>query len=262
VQAASDEVTPEMSSWLLYANCQPQHAAAVRDIVLAELGRVSILGFAPFEVKDHIDNVLRQLDDPLAGGSYALLAARRHLFGVAPYSHAMRVTELQGLTPLQLQEALDEFMHQALLLVPNGVNVPDQRYQRIPTTSTWCAEGQSFHALKHHSEGAPTLLIVGHDALSIVLKPGCHISCRATDIVGYLRFTDGGRTVLTTDGFTLTVHPEDYAGSTLAIGSIDRFVSPNVTVTMRKPLRGEAGPEPAPIAKGPPNGGILDRLRA
>lgn len=232
-----------------FADGLPEAYGGLVSGFVAELDRLAGEPVAAAE-SDKIVGTLRdgaQDRDSEAGATVA--AARDELLGRAPMSREELITEIESITPEDLQAVARQARDSALLMVPPGHRPPGQRFTPAPTQSTSTVEGRALVALRPEGAPVPTggehqlRLVVGPEGISRV-EATTFITIRFAQCEVVLAWPDGARFLIGTDGFSLRIEPTLWENGHLVPEAIDRGVDPGLV--LRQPARAaDAIPKPA-----------------
>lgn len=250
VQSDYQPVTAHHAHALLAADCQPDHAAEVRDACVAELSRLALQGPALEDLDAFRAQAHRAGNDPARHVAHARRLAENELVGHETMLFEDFVAELDALTPTDLVAPLADALRQAVWVVPQHVGMTDRRVHEVVTFSSSAVGGSSWSrtAPAHHE--VPDRLVVGAEGVSLVWPDQRCVTVRWGGAAAVQHWTDGGRTLWGADGFILTLRPFEWAGGPAAVQAIDHFTPPGLAVVMD----GELGTVDVPPPDSPPGG--------
>lgn len=120
-------------------------------------------------------------------------------------------------------ELVERSLDTAVWFVPTDLPIADRRYHRIPAWSRELLDGTPVDTLPGVS---PTRrLIAAHHGLTMLTAPDRGITTRFAEIEAMVIFPSGARQIIGSDGFTMTVQPDQWPDGSGIIRWIDQQVS-------------------------------------
>jgi zinc protease len=187
------------------------------------------------------------LREPGAGRG-TVAAALAELTGVRPQQYAEAESEIADLTAEAVRAAGWALRESALLALPVGRRPPGNRYRRAPHGSGGTVDGQVLLPVGG-STGAERRLVIGTRGVTWVRQLVFH-TVHFNRCVAVLAWPDGARRLIDSDGTTVHIEPNLWAGAQGLPGWLDTAVPPGLV--LRQPARAAgaipATPQPAPAA--------------
>ncbi|MFR9799167.1 insulinase family protein [Streptomyces sp. MS06] len=204
--------------------------------------------------QDEVEAVRSRADAALTAPDAAVRrlvgAAEDLLVGRAPRSVEEMRAELWQVTPEQVHAVALEAAGTALMQVPAGHRADWAGYTEAPSTSPYTVTGRRFGA----GRGGDPALVIGAEGVSLVAREAdgtetaATVSYRACAAV--LRWPDGGRRLIGTDGIVVDVEPGPYGVDAHTMATFDAAVPPSAVVLL--PPRQQ---RPVPETAASPAGG-------
>lgn len=173
---------------------------------------------------DDVKAMRRQaMTDPYALVGSAMRAAYEHLRGRPVLDQDEVLAELDATTTEDVRASAQEFASSLLLGLPGDATAPTD----IPVVAQPLDAGVvTGHRFRRADWPATThALVVDSDEAHLVVNDE-YTRYRASDIAGMMRWDDGGRHLITFDGWGLTVEPQDWRGGRKAVELLDALVPP------------------------------------
>lgn len=159
--------------------------------------------------------------DPYAQVGSALRAAHDHLRGRAPLTREETLAELEATSVDDVRDAARELASTLLLGLPAGATPPTDIPRVVQPVERGIVTGHRFRRADWPAT-AHALVVDDEDAH---LLDGDQYTCyHARDIAGMLCWPDGGRHLVTFDGWGMTVEPEHWRGGRRAVELLDGMV--------------------------------------
>jgi zinc protease len=251
VSGSMEALGPDTGHGVLVADCLPEEAEAVRDGMLAELGRLALTGPTAEELAKLASQAARAWADPEASAALASWTAREALLGRPIRRRAEVVAEMEAVEPPAVASAMSDAFESALWLVPGHLGMDDRRITEWSGWSPRRPSGRSY--VRAGAPDAPERLVVGGDAVSLVVEPERQITVGFSDCAAVLSWDDGARTVLGLSGMQVHIHPEAWVDGRRAVAAVDDWVPRSMVVPMGREAGAPAPPRPPePVAAPPP----------
>jgi hypothetical protein len=201
----------------------PELLATIADTALEITRLLRIGGPSHQEMQELMAARTQSLRDPYAAFGVAVHAAHAVLNGRAPQTFEEILDELRTLNEKSIRADLHAFHESMLLGLPNGSAWDDQ----LPTLAFPVARPQVTGTRARHRNwpAVPTSLVVGTAGVELV-EAGQARSISFEDATGVFAFADGGRQLVSHDGWTITVDPHEWAGGDNLVAHIDRVTPP------------------------------------
>lgn len=172
-------------------------------------------------LRELVESRVQALNDPYNTVAVAARAAYEHLRGRAPMSRDQMVGELEAITTDDVRDAAWEFRETLMMGIPGAARVPEKMEQLLQPTKRGWVSGRRF---RHRDWPAVrAYMVVDADDAHVVAEP--EYQCyHADDVEGLHKFDDGGRHLVTSDGWGFTVNPEEWHGGDTLVAALDTMV--------------------------------------
>ena len=188
------------------------------------------------ELDDERRFAARALADPTAILGQLRYTTGQHLLG-AEFVQPVEIEQLRAeLTRSEIADALAEALGSLLVIAPPGTAQP-ARLSRYPLESTEVLEGKQYRpsgTRLRRSGGAR--LVLGTEGVLIQPEPDRHVAARFDRCAAALRYPDGSRTLLTSDGFFLAIDPSAWRNGDEVVRAIDAAIPDELVVRMEPEL--------------------------
>jgi len=234
------------SAVLLTASAEETPASFIHGCFEAALRDVVRTGAMPHELDDLVVETRRRVSDPSQHFDILQRAALDDLLGLPALSPLDMLKKAESVTPIEVAELAVRIQDRHLVGLPVGSDLdnPFDMSVDAPVIGRARGEGPAAHlslsgATPHAAAYVmPSLIHLRYDQ-----KSGLDIP--AADIVLLLAYGDGGRVVITRDGFEHAIEPTLYDRGPQLVGAIDSMVPADLRVA--RPARGDVPqPEVAP----------------
>ena len=195
----------------------PDAATAVRDVI----GRLATDGPDEAALAAVRDRRLQALRDPYNSFGLAALAGQRHLAGRSPQSLDEVLEEVGAVTCEEVRLGFESMRGSLLLGAPEpALARTELRWLEFPSRPGR-AEGQRFRGLNWPAVDEE--LVIGDRSVEL-RADGVARGVDADEVEGLFVFADGGRHLLRSDGYGITVEPTGWQRGWEAVDALDRFV--------------------------------------
>ena len=172
-------------------------------------------------LREQVESRVQAMNDPYNAVGVAGRAAHEHLRGRPATGHDQLVEELEAITVDDVRDVASEFRRTLMLGVPGDSPAPQGMAQLTQPSNRGWVSGRRF---RHRDWPAvKTYLVVDVADAHLVAEPD-HQCYHADEVEGLHKFDDGGRHLVTSDGWGLTVHPEDWRGGSTLVAALDAMV--------------------------------------
>jgi hypothetical protein len=190
-------------------------------------------------LRELVESRVQVINDPYNTVGTAGRAAHEHLRGRPTLSREQMIEELEGVTIAALRDVAGEFRRTLMLGVPGDSPVPDEMPQlRQPTHQGWVS-GRRF---RHQNWPAVSAYLVVDVADAHLVAEPDHQCYHVDDIEGIHKFGDGGRHLVTSDGWGLTVEPGEWRRGATLVAALDAMVPEDRHLPMPAREGVETGP--------------------
>lgn len=230
---------------LLTASADQTPASFVHGCLEAALRDVVQNGAMPHELDELVVETRRRVSDPSQHFDILQRAALDDLLGLPALSPLDLLHQAESVTPIEVAELAVRIQDRHLVGLPRGSDT-DNPYGMLvdaPPPGRARSEGPAAHpSLDGATPGRAVYVMPGmihfrHDSVS-------GLDIQASEIALLLAYGDGGRVIITRDGFEHPVEPTMYERGPLLVGAVDSMVSADLYVTL--PAR-DGVPQPEPI---------------
>jgi len=230
VSVELEPVTAESSHVVITADCLPNDAGAVQDVLVSELARISLEGPS----QDHVDDVVSAARRMTALPESAVAAVESAVFDLLfradpAASDLAAVEELDGKL---LAASIQRAWRQSVWIVPHQLAMTDRRFHRATHVGPVTLDGQRHTAVS----GDGTAIVVGRAGIAIVGEGGRGVQVEHEHVAALGRWSDGALTVWAEDGAVLDLVPSMWVGGMDAADIVQSSVSPDLVVEMGEPL--------------------------
>jgi hypothetical protein len=246
VRAHVSRLDDVRSAVLLTASAKETPANFIHGCFEAALGDVVRTGAMPHELDDLVVETRRLVSDPSQHFDILQRAAIDDLLGLPALSPLDMLNKAESVTPIEVAELAVRVQDRHLVGLPQGSDMDNPFGMPVdePVVGRARGEGPAAHAsLSSAYPGRaayvmPSLIHLRYDHQSGLDIP-------AADIVLLLAYGDGGRLVITRDGFEHAIEPTMYERGPQLVGAIDSMVPADLRVAL--PARDDVPqPEIAP----------------
>lgn len=235
------------SAVLLTASAVETPPSFIHGCLEAALGDVVRTGAMPHELEDLVAETRRKVSDPAHHFDILQRAALDDLLGLPALTPADMLERAESVTPIEVAELAVRVQDRHLVGLPAGTNLDNPfdmpvdrpvsgRARREAPVAHLSLDGSRPHAAAYVM---PSLIHLRDDETTGLDIP-------AADIVLLLAYGDGGRSVITRDGFEHLIEPNLYEGGPLLVRAVDSMVPADLRVAL--PERAHV-PQPEPVAK-------------
>ncbi len=247
VRAHVSRLDDVRSAVLLTASAQETPASFIHGCFETALRDVVRTGAMPHELDDLVVETRRRVSDPSQHFEILQRAALDDLLGLPPLSPVDVLKKAESVTPIEVAELAVRVQDRHLVGLPAGSDLdnPFDHPRDTPVIGRARGEGPAAHAsLSSRSPHAAAYVMPALIHLRYDEKSGLDIP--AGDIVLLLAYGDGGRVVITRDGFEYAIEPTMYERGPQLVGAIDSMVPADLRVAL--PERRDV-PQPELVAK-------------
>ena len=247
VRAHVSRLDDVRSAVLLTASAEETPASFIHGCFEAALRDVVRTGAMPHELDDLVLETRRRVSDPSQHFEILQRAALDDLLGLPALSPLDMLTKAESVTPIEVAELAVRVQDRHLVGLPIGSDLsnPFDMPLDAPVIGRARGEGPAVHAsLSAASPQAAAYVMPSLIHLRFDQQSGLDIP--AADIVLLLAYGDGGRVVITRDGFEHPIEPTMYERGPHLVGAIDSMVPADLRVAL--PERTDV-PQPEPVTK-------------
>jgi hypothetical protein len=216
---------------VLVSDATDQHAQRVCTEMLHAFDVLAHEGPAPEELEDELADARRFAITRSEVPSGLFYAATQHLLG---QSSGVRehLAELEALTPADVAVAIGVARASILALVPESVgDVGGLRDYPISASHVITGKRYRPRGLKLRRADTDPVLVLGEDGVAIEAS-GSRTAVPYARCVAALRYADGSRTLISDDGFFLSVDPTRWKDGTGIVAALDAGVEPALSIPL------------------------------
>lgn len=205
-----------------YSDLSPELAETIFERWLVVLGRLRTGNYAATMITNWAESARQAARDPYAAFQNTLGHASRQLCGRPPQSDEQWLHELSVLDQAAVGRLTDQWLESQLLAVPPGVSRPPQLSMLEPPR--WPADAGRTYRSRPYNPAARIknveLMTIGAHSVQVgtgEARPGA----RFADLVGVLRYPDGGRLLIDRWGWWTRIEPTLWVRGSRAVREID-----------------------------------------
>jgi predicted Zn-dependent peptidase len=215
---------------VVWTDVRPGHEIAAIQVVWRALSGLADEGPAAAEVEQERAEVEELLDDPRSGTEEARALAHARVTGV-PARTAEDLRRQAGLLTRQAVRAVAADLHaRAVLLVPEGTEVPVPGLSRLASWSPEAVDGRVFAPRRLRGVPRGARLVVGEEGASLVLAPDRRVTVLWQDAVGFVRLGPGEWQLMGRGGLGFPVVEADWRDGAEALARIRSAVPAELQV--------------------------------
>jgi hypothetical protein len=217
---------------VIVADAMAVNSSRVVEETLEVLDTVAATGPNEEELDDERRFAERSLRDPNEVPGQLFFATASDLLGAEFKQPAEHARGRAGLSSEDVARALREALDTLLVIAPPDTERPE-RLEPYPLESRSLLTGRVHHARGFGLRRSRLpQLVVGADGVVVRPSEERHVTARFEDCVVALRTPDGSRTLLTRDGFFVTIDPSLWRHGREVTRAIDEALPEAVTVRM------------------------------
>ena len=225
-------LTKDLVHVVIVADAMAVNSSRVVEETLEVLDAVAADGPDEEELDDERRFAERSLRDPTEVPGQLFYSAASRLLGAEFEQPAALARTRAELSSEEVAGALREALDTLLVIAPPDTARPE-RLEAYPLESRSVLTGRVHHARGFGVRRSRLpQLVVGDEGVVIRPSEDRHVTARFDDCVAALRTPDGTRTLLTRDGFYVTVDPSLWRDGREAVRAIDAALPDAVTVRM------------------------------
>ncbi len=218
---------------LITATADQTPASFVHGCLEAALRDVVQNGAMPHELDDLVVEMRRRVSDPSQHFDILQRAALDDLLGLPALSPLDLLRQAEDVKPIEVAELAVRIQDRHLVGLPRGSDTDNPFGMPVdaPTLGRARSEGPAAHpSLDAASPNAAIYVMPGiihfrHDNVA-------GLDIQASEIALLLAYGDGGRVIITRDGFEHPVEPTMYERGPLLVGAVDSMVPADLYVTL------------------------------
>jgi zinc protease len=210
---------------------------SVRASLLGILESVAENGATSEELEREVDLFTEAAADPTEVPGFLHFAATEHLLGEPFIDTGEWLRRRREVTSESTAAAYRSALERMLLLVPEGTAHPEG-FHEISPFSTERLEGKAYRpkGLPIFKEPRKARLMVGDEGVTLLVPDGELLTVRWDSLVTVLRWADGSRTMLGSDGFRVHVDPDLWRHGDDIVQAIDARSPDGLVVVMEPAL--------------------------
>lgn len=221
----------------LAVDTSPEHATAIVDGVLSELGVLSVVGPEPDDVERAQRLARRSLDDPDAHDGAAQAAAVDTLLGVRPRTVEERAADLAGVTRRQLRDLFEQSTASLHVTVPRAAHLADHRYLPNGLRIAPPPGGSARTVVVDQADRLDRLAVDDWGVSEYEHGAGLARVIPWSEVSGVLRHPNGVRVVFGSDDAAVVVVADEWRDGAAGVGTIDLLAPRHVVVDVAEPAR-------------------------
>lgn len=232
---------------LVSATADQTPASFVHGCLEAALRDVVQTGAAPHELNEVVVETRRRVSDPSQHFDILQRAALDDLLGLPARSPHHLLREAESITPIEVAELAVRVEERHLVGLPAGSDTANPYNMPVdaPAPIRARTDGQSaFPSIDSAFPDKAVYVLPGLVHLRTDEQHGLDIPVEEVALL--LAYGDGGRVIITRDGFEHAVEPTLYERGALLVGALDALVPSDLCVP--QPARAWV-PQPLPVAQ-------------
>jgi zinc protease len=204
--------------------------AGLVDRVQAQLRRLTDQGPNAADFVDDIEMTVRHFSDPSVDPWWsASAAARADVLGGEPFDPDQQLDQLRCLTMDDLRQVAGQFQAGMLIGVDRGTDHGTLQWLDLPPNGRRIDEGRSYHAIERPVD--LSVLTVG--PRQIRMQDGDRwLTADPAEVEAAVAYGDGGRILIRSDGYQLSVEPSLWRQGHAAVKAIDALIPVDRVVAM------------------------------
>jgi hypothetical protein len=208
IAGAYDPLTADLAHAVLVADCLDEHAAQVRDELLAVVDDLADEGASAHEIAAEQERYDRSEDDPGHVLRWLDSGVRDELLGRPLASRAQLREEFYAVDAAAIGNALRAVRESMIVIGPAGVPAGDERLAEWGDWDVSPVEGRAYRA-RRRNFGRTVIpdVVVGEAGVSLVPAAGATVTLRFEDCVAVVRSPGGELTLLSVDQSSITITP-------------------------------------------------------
>jgi predicted Zn-dependent peptidase len=232
-----EPLTADLAGSAYWIESLEESTEPVREALLGILESVAEEGATQEELDREVELFREMVTDPTQLPAPLHFAAMEHLLGEPFVDTGEWLRRRREVTSESTAEAMRSALERMLLVIPEESR-PPEGFEQIPLFSTDRVDGRTYRlsGLPIRAETRKPRLVVGEHGITLVLEDGNLLTVRWAEVVAALRWPDGGRSVLGTDGFRIHVEPEAWRGGKEIVAAIDARTQDDVAIVMEAEL--------------------------
>ena len=233
VYRASGSLTTGLMQHCLWADCNSETAARVRDELLAVVDRLARLGPTQEELSEAVADMRTWLELPRNVGSHLARHAEAELLGERGADY---VDVERSIAPESLVEAFEPVVETAVVTVPQEVELPAHGFHAYPVWSSDVVLGETYrpHGLANRwADVRQDGVVVGEQGVTRFWE-GNAVTVYFDQCGAMLRAEDGRRVLIGRDGMRLRFDASQYRRGGHLLVAIDQRISENLVLPMEE----------------------------
>lgn len=243
---------------LLTASADQTPASFVHGCLEAALRDVVQNGAMPHELNEVVVETRRRVSDPTQHFDILQRAALDDLLGLPALSPLDLLQQAESVKPIEVAELAVRIQDRHLVGLPTGSDMANP--YDMPVDAPPSGRARSEGPAAHPSLDAATperAVYVMPGMIHFRTDSASGVDIQASEIALLLAYGDGGRVIITRDGFEHPVEPTMYERGPLLVGAVDSMVPADLYV--RLPARDRV-PQPEPIQQKKVWNSLKDRV--
>jgi hypothetical protein len=229
--------------WLT-ADALPEQVPMAAHVLLSTFETLATTGAQEDELAAYRRRVEDGYESPAGPIGVLQGQARAVLNGKPPRSAADSIRLAAEVIPADVAKAAQTLRESMLVAAPYDVPAIQGRMGRVPSFSATMITGGKVHK---PSTGSWPTLTVSDEGLMLTRAPGEHVTVRYADTAVLLCWNDGKRSLISDDGFSVTLDPAQWKDSGAVLSAATARVPGNLVVPLDRP--GPATPKPQPVSQ-------------
>lgn len=222
---------PERAHVTFWSDCEQAHAGAVLSGLVSSVYDVATVGPTEDELRSEVEQFRKSIERDDAAMAWLDRTAVRILSGERHQHPAEVVQEFEKVTPIAARGALAAAARTGLWLAPTDVPTPAGFTGYAPPL-TARLQGHGLHHVRNSAWTLPPGLVLAPEGVTLGLSPSEAVTVRVDSCAAVLRYGDGGRALVGTDGAFIVVNPAEWIEGATAIAHVDATFPAHRVVTI------------------------------
>jgi zinc protease len=230
VTAASEPLDSDMTHTWLVADALPEQVPMVAHTMLATFEGLAEDGGTDAEARDYARRLRDAYESP-SGPAMILHRQAQSILSARPVREpGETLRAVSEVDRKAVSEVAGELLGQAIVATPQLIPAVQGRMPRLPL---WSAE--MITGAEYMSQQSGATLTVGRQGVMLTAQGEQHVTVRAGALAALLRWNDGKRALIGTDGFIVQLDPADWPDGDAVLRSIEASVAGSLVVDIDSP---------------------------
>jgi hypothetical protein len=236
VKAAAEDLDRDLVHTMMAADALPEQTPMAAHSMLGAFESLTDSGCTEAEIADYARRLRDAYESPSGPAIVLQRRAQDILTGRTerePEHTLLMVSELDAQATAAAAKTLYEGM---IVIAPSVLPAVRGRMEPLPVWSERAVSGD-----EHKSVDSDAVLTTGEQGVMLTVEPGRQVTVRYDAVAALLRWNDGKRALVGTDGYAVQLDPDEWPDGPAVLEDIDRHVQPGVVVPIDAPGRVRPG---------------------